>query len=57
MKFICEKNGKQYVVSERTAHWSVELEVGALSVSYKVSKEICEDEAALREYIKTEKMF
>ena len=57
MKFFCEKNGKQYAVSECSAHWSVELVVDSLTVSFRVSKEICADEAAIREYIKTEKMF
>lgn len=54
---IIEKNGKMYEVSERSKHWLVVLKSGALSVDFQVSKDICETEAELKEYIKKEEMF
>lgn len=54
---IIEKNGKIYEVSERAKHWSVVLKSGALSVDFQVSKDICETEAELKEYIEKEEMF
>lgn len=54
---IIEKNGKIYEISERSKDWSVVWKSGALSVDFKVSKDICKTAAELKEYIEKEEMF
>ncbi len=54
---IIEKKGKSYEISERSKHWSVVLRSGALSVDFQVSKDICKNEAELKDYIEKEEMF
>lgn len=54
---IVEKNGKSYEVTERKKFWSVVLKSGSLTVDFQVSKDICETEAELKEYIEKEDMF
>lgn len=52
-----KKGGKEYTVKDCNGYWSVTLAAGALSVEYKVSKEICKTENELREYVKAEELF
>ena len=54
---IIEKNGKKYEVREYPKYWSVSFKQGALSVDFKLSKEICKSKPELKNYIEKEKMF
>lgn len=51
------KNGKEYTISERVECWEVSRKIDALTVEYKVPKDICKDEAELREYIERDDLF
>ena len=57
LEMIIRKDGKEYGVTERGECWVVSRKIGELSVEYKVPKDICDDEAALREYVKTDDLF
>ena len=54
---VIRKDGKEYSVTELAECWVILRRIGELSVEYKVPKDICADEAALRKYVKTEEIF
>ena len=54
---IIKKDGKEYAIEERKELWVVSCKIGELSVEYKISKDICENEEQLRAYIAAEKLF
>lgn len=51
------KGGKEYEISEREECWTVSRKIGALTVEYKVPKDICKDEAELHAYIERDDLF
>lgn len=52
-----EKNGKYYEASEWSRYWLVALKLDTLTVDFQVSKDICETEAELKEYIEKKEIF
>lgn len=51
------KDNRVYTVKESENKWTVKQENGKLSVSYEVSKELCETEQKLREYVQNSDLF
>ena len=51
------KGEKTYIIRECKNHWSVSDETTAVSVCFKVEKELCKTKAELIEYIKSNDMF
>lgn len=51
------KENKTYTVSEHRDFWILTLKAGELSVDFKVPKDMCPDEDALRAYVKEEPLF
>lgn len=51
------KNGKTYFITEQVKSWEVTCRHGAVTVSYKIDKEICATLDALRAYVESEKLF
>lgn len=56
-KMTITKNGKEYTISDRAECWTVSRKIGALTVEYKVPKDICKNEAELRAYIERDDLF
>lgn len=54
---VIEKNEKKYEVRENAKSWSIALRSGALSVTFNVSKDICETEEDVRQYVEREAVF
>ena len=54
---IIKKGEKVYTATENKSSWTVKSDSGKLSVSFDISKELCETEDALREYVLTESAF
>ncbi len=54
---VIEKNGKEYAIAERAEGWTVSRKIGALTVEYKIPKDVCENEAELRAYIERDDLF
>ena len=52
-----EKEGRTYAVKEKPKAWAVVYRADVITIEYKISKDICPDEAALRAYIRREKIF
>ncbi len=54
---VIKKNGKEYVIEEHSEAWEVSCKTGKLTVGYRIAKEVCADERALRDYIDAEDLF
>ncbi len=54
---IIFKGDKEIVVEERQNCWVISRKVGKLSMEYKIPKDICADEDALRAYVEKESLF
>ena len=54
---IIEKNGKEYAIEEQQNNWKISCKFGRVSVEYKIPKDVCSDQNALRKYIETEELF
>ncbi len=54
---IIQKDEKTYLVSEARDHWTISRTEGKLRVSYKISREVCPDAEALRQYVESEAAF
>lgn len=54
---IVKKGDKIYIVKECKNYWSVSEETTAVSVCFKVDKELCKTEAELTQYIEKNNMF
>ncbi len=54
---IITKDEKEYTIAEYKDYWRVTRSAGGLTVEYKISKDICNTENDLREYIKSDNMF
>lgn len=52
-----KKGEKTYTVCECEKYWNVHISENALSVQYKVDKELCGTEEELTEYIISNDMF
>lgn len=52
-----QKNDKTYTVKECKNHWNISTEIGKLSVSYQVPKDMCATFEELKQYIESENMF
>lgn len=54
---IIYKGDKMYTIAEHHECWVLSCKIGALSVEYKIPKDICADEKELRTYIETQELF
>ena len=55
---LVNKNEKVYTVRECKNYWSVTLQSAeAVSISYKVNKDLCKDEREITDYITNNDMF
>ena len=54
---IIEKNGKVYTVAESRSKWSVSTDVEQLTITYDVSKDICNSFDELQEYVLSNDIF
>lgn len=54
---VIEKNGKVYTIAERAESWMVSRKIDALTVEYKIPKDVCKDEVELRAYIERDDLF
>lgn len=52
-----QKGDRRFTVRECKKSWSVLREIGGVSVTYNVSKELCKSEAELLEYVKNSDIF
>jgi hypothetical protein len=57
LEMTINKDGKEYAFAERKECWVVSRNIGALTVEYKVPKDVCTTEAELREYVEREEIF
>ena len=54
---IYQKGEKEYTIEEQKMFWVVSNKGGALTVEYKVPKDICKTQEELVEYINKEGLF
>ena len=54
---IIRKGTTEYTVKEQGNNWILTYNVGKVTAEYKVPKDVCIDEAQLREYVATESIF
>ena len=54
---VIKKGSEIYTVRECKNYWSVSKEATAVSVCFKVSKDLCKNEAELKKYIEKEEIF
>ena len=54
---IITKNGREYATSELAKCWVISCKIDALTVEYKVPKDLCKGEEELRAYVEQDDLF